>query len=273
MLKATIDIGIVIASWNSAHTLGACLSSMADAAGDLSHRVVVVDNGSTDGSIGLAARFPGVDIIDNRENLGFARACNQGIKLLGDVCRYVVLLNPDTVAGANTFHTLVEYMDAYPVVGACGPQLALPNGAPQPYAFGRDPSPGYLISRTFGRVLLKRPSHDWGKTSIEEEDWVSGACLMLRAEALEKVGLLDEGLFMYFEDNDLCLRLRQAGWKVMRYPKATVIHVGSASIANNRPAKSEYYCSLERFYAKHYGLPSRCFIKILLPVYQHLLAS
>jgi N-acetylglucosaminyl-diphospho-decaprenol L-rhamnosyltransferase len=273
MLKATIDIGIVIVSWNSAHTLGACLESLEDGVAGLSHRIAVVDNASSDASVQTAALFPGVDILDNQVNLGFARACNQGTGLLADKCRYVLLLNPDTVVGAGALRILVEYMDAHPPVGACGPQLALPNGAPQPFAFGRDPSPGYLISRTFSRLLFKRTLHDWGGGKTEEVEWVSGACLMLRADVLEKVGTLDEACFMYFEDNDLCLRLRQAGWKVVRHPEATVTHIGGLSIANNRPAKSEYYRSLERFYAKHYGLLSRCFIKILLPVYQRLLAS
>lgn len=101
-------------------------------------------------------------------------------------------------------------------------------------------------------------------------DWVSGASLMLRRRALEEMGLLDENFFLYFEDNDLCLRLRQKGWKVYFNPLIEVVHLGGESLAKNEPARAEYYHSLLYFYSKHYGKLKTAILIMLLPLYRRL---
>ena len=107
------------------------------------------------------------------------------------------------------------------------------------------------------RLLFRRSLHDWGTEQLQLADWVSGACLVLRRDALDQVGLLDERFFMYFEDNDLCLRLRQRGWKVFHNPQSSVLHIGGQSLQHNPRAQPAYQESLRYFYSKHYSAAAR----------------
>jgi len=150
------------------------------------------------------------------------------------------------------------------------PRLALADGRPQPYSFGSDPTLGYLLRRGLSLLLGKGCLHDWGNDEVQEVDWVSGASLMLRRKALEETGLLDENFFLYFEDNDLCLRLRQKGWKVYFNPKVEVVHLGGESLAKNEPARAEYYHSLIYFYSKHCRKKAGL-LMLFLPLYRLLI--
>ncbi len=123
---------------------------------------------------------------------------------------------------------------------------------PQPYSFGGDPTPLYLLRRAVAH-LRGRYLHDWGTATPQQVDWVSGASLVVRREAVERVGGLDEAMFMYFEDNDWCRRMRQAGWQVWYDPASEVVHIGGASLNQNPEARAAYYRSLAYFYRKHYG--------------------
>jgi hypothetical protein len=269
-VTSTVDLGIIVVTYNSAQTIGTCLGSAPEGVGELDYDIVVVDNASTDDTVDIASGFPRVRVVRNELNRGFAAACNQGIDLLAGRCRYILLLNPDAVASAGAFQALASYMDDHPLAGACGPLLVFPDGLAQPFSFGQDPTLAYLLRRQFYHLVLRRYLHDWGANQIEEVDWISGACMMLRPSALQQVGRLDEGMFLYFEDNDLCLRLRKAGWSVVRHPVAMVIHIGGQSVANSPQARKEYYRNLERFYTRHYGLLARCFLRIMLPLYRRL---
>ena len=214
----------------------------------------------------VRAEFPAVTLIANTENLGFARANNQGIR--ASQGRYVVLLNSDTVVPPGALEALVAFMDAHPEAGVVGPRLLRPDGTPQPYAFGGDPTLGYLLRRGVNRLLFRRPLHDWATDAIQEVDWVSGACLMARRAAIDQAGLLDETIFMYFEDNDWCLRIRQAGWKVYYNPQAAITHIGGQSLAQNPAARRAYGDSLRYFYAKHYSLPAQWMLSVCLMLYR-----
>ncbi len=241
-----------------------------DASPALIAEVIVVDNASIDGSADMVAtEFPQVRLIRNADNVGFARGNNIGIA--ASTGRYVLLLNSDTVVPPGTLAGLIEFMDAHPQAGACSPRLLQPDGAPQAYAYGQDPSPGYLLRRTFNRLVLHRPLHDWGVAKIIEVEWVSGACLLARRAAIEQVGGLDEAMFMYFEDNDWCRRVRQAGWQIYYVPTLAIIHIGGAGLKQNPTARTAYHHSLEHFYQKHYGWPQRAILKILLPIYRPFL--
>jgi GT2 family glycosyltransferase len=260
-------LSIIIASWNVRDLLAACLASLR--AVTLEIEIIVVDNASTDGSAEMvAAEFPQATLIRNATNIGFARANNQGICLARG--RYVLLLNADTVVPPGALAALVDFMDAHPQAGACGPRLLHPDGTPQPYAFGRDPTPVYLLWRGLNRLLFHRYVHDWATDQVQEAEWVSGACLIVRREAIEQIGGLDENIFMYFEDNDWCLRLRRAGWRVYYNPQASITHLGGQSVKQNSQARTAYYRSLEYFYAKHYGLLARSLLKIGLVFYRAL---
>ena len=236
----------------------------------LDTEVIVVDNASTDGSADMvAAEFPEARLIRNAENVGFPRGNNVGIA--ASAGRYVLLLNSDTMVPAGALARLVAFMDAHPQAGACSPRLLQLDGTPQPYAFGCDPTLGYLLRRGFSRLLFRRPLHDWGVAETIEVDWVSGACLLIRREAIDQVGGLDEAMFMYFEDNDWCRRMRLAGWQVYYVPTVAITHIGGAGLKQNPAARAAYYHSLAHFYAKHYRWPGRLLLKILLPAYRVLL--
>lgn len=116
----------------------------------------------------------------------------------------------------------------------------------------------------------RRPLHDWATDLTQTVDWVTGACLLTRREVVDSVGGLDEGFFMYFEDNDWCLRMRRAGWQVVFYPAVQVVHLGGQSLAQNPAARAAYHRSLEYFYAKHYGTAACLALQPLLALYRRL---
>ncbi len=265
-----IDLSILIVSWNVRELLAAALAAL-PAAAPATWEAIVIDNASQDGSAGMVAgRFPGVSLIRNTVNAGFGRANNQGIALARG--RYVLFLNSDTVTPPAALARLVEFMDAHPEAGACGPRLLLLEGRPQPYAFGGDPRPGYLVRRGWHRLARGRALHDWATSDTQAVEWVSGACLLVRREALQQVGGFDEAFFMYFEDNDLCLRLRQAGWQVFYCPQVSITHVGGQSLKQNATAQRAYQDSLVYFYRKHYSRLAQGWLAAGLLLYR-LLAS
>ena len=264
------DLSVIVVSWNVVDLLRNCLHSVAAGVRDLTYEVIVADNASTDDSAAMVrAEFPTIRLIANSENLGFARANNQGIRVSQG--RYVVLLNSDTVASAAALDALVAFMDAHHEAGAVGPRLLRPDGTAQPYAFGGDPTLGYLARRGLNRLLRRRYLHDWNTDAIQEVDWVSGACLMARRAAVEQAGPLDESMFMYFEDNEWCLRIRKAGWKVYYDPQAAIVHLGGQSVAKNPAARQAYTRSLRIFYRKHYGVLECTVMDVLLLLYQWLM--
>ena len=204
---------IIIVSYNVRELLRACLSSLPAALASPApssdtppasrftdhsslithHETIVIDNASTDGSADMAANdFPGVRLIRNAANLGFGRANNQGIALAQG--RYILLLNSDTVLPPGALVRLLDFMETHPQAGACSPRLLLPDGRAQPYAFGSDPSLGYLLRRGVNRLIFKRALHDWTTAVSQPVDWVSGACLLLRREALAAGGRLRRSL-------------------------------------------------------------------------------
>ena len=211
--------------------------------------------------------FPDVHLIVNESNLGFARANNRGIAMSRG--RYVLLLNSDTVASPAALEMLVAFMDAHLEAGVVGPRLLRPDGTAQPYAFGGDPTLGYLLRRGFNR-LRGRYLHDWDTDAVQEIDWVSGACMMARRAAIEQAGPLDESIFMYFEDNEWCLRIRNAGWKVYYDPQAAIVHLGGQSLAKNPAARQAYTGSLRYFYRKHYSRAAQMMLAALLPLYRRV---
>lgn len=263
-------LSVVIVSWNTAELLQACVRScLAAQSPDPAPELIVVDNASTDDSVARVRDLgPAIRLIENTENVGFARANNQGIA--ASQGRSVVLLNPDTIVPPGSLATLAAFIDAHPDAGACGPRLLQTNGTPQPFSYGNDPTPAYLFRRAAHRLLRGRSLHDWGTTKVLSVDWVAGTCLCVRRKAIDDVGLLDEAMFLYFEDNDWCLRLRRRGWRVYYNPQVAVVHARGQSAQQNPRAREAYYDSLRYFYAKHYGLLSRLWLELSLPLYRLL---
>ncbi|MEA3346018.1 MAG: glycosyltransferase family 2 protein [Chloroflexota bacterium] len=257
-----IDLSIVIVSWNVRDLLRRCLQSIA-ASSDFAPRgmeVIVVDSGSTDGSVGmLREEFSWVQLIANEENVGFTKGNNQGLRISGG--RYVLLLNPDTEVVGDTLSTMVDYMDEHPQVGALGPQLRYPDGAIQS-SRRRFPTlaTAFLESTVLqqwlphNRVLDRYYANDQPDDLVQEVDWVVGACILLRREAIEEVGLLDEGFFMYSEELDWCRRAKTRGWKVVYLPAARVIHLGARSSRQVRTFQQiQFQRSKIRYFRKHHG--------------------
>jgi len=261
------NLSIVVVSWNTAGSLQDCLSKLENSTARDQIEIIVVDNASTDDSPALVKRdFPAVSLIENTQNVGFARANNQGLALSRGRC--VLLLNSDALVPPSALTALLAFMEAHPEAGACGPRLLQRDETPQPFAFGGDPTPAYLLQRALTHLLLRRPLHAWDTDRVQAVDWVSGACLMARREAVEQAGPLDEAIFMYFEDNDWCLRFRQCGWKIYYNPEVAITHLGGQSLKQNPEARKAYYASLEYFYRKHYGPLSRLWLRVCLPFYR-----
>jgi len=256
------DLSIVVVNWNTRQLLADCLRSIFAQAHDLALEVVVVDNGSTDGSpTMIRAEFPQVIVLENSENVGYARAINQGLAY----CRgaYVLLLNSDTQLSDHALATLIDFLVAEPRAGAVGPCLILPDGRAQPGAAGYD----FSLRSAFNQYLFlaslfpKRPdcrgyylSPNNRLMGPVEVNWVSGACLLTRAETLAEVGRLDEDFFMYMEDVEWCSRVRTAGWKIFYLPAVTIQHhYGGSTTAPGR-AITLWLNAVEVFFRRRYGL-------------------
>lgn len=244
---------IVLVCWNNKAYLRPCLRSLFDAGLRSAFEVVVVDNGSTDGSQEmLQADFPGVRIVQNEGNVGLARACNQGIECT--VAPYVLLLNNDTLVNGRSLDRLIEFMDGTPDAGAVGVTLLNEDGSFQG-AWSRFSSLGqeFLIATRLGeRLWPGYPSHRQQPTGGACAGWLSSACLLLRRAALGDVGLLDEEYFIYGDEADLQYRLIRAGWKVYHLPDATIVHFGGRSMDRWRRRKMVYRGKM-LFYRKNYG--------------------
>ncbi len=251
------DLSVVIVNWNVRDLLRACLRSLEGAG--CAVEIIVVDNGSSDGSVEMVrAEFPHVHLIPNAENRGFTVANNQGIEVASG--RYVLLLNPDTEVVGDALTTMVEFADANPDVGVVGPQLLNPDGSVQS-SRRRFPTlaTGFFESTwlqpyTPRRVLTRYYVLDRPDDRMQDVDWVTGAALMARREAIEEVGLLDEGFFMYSEELDWCRRFRAAGWRVVYLPAARIVHHEGKSSEQAIPARHIHFqTSKVRYFRKYHG--------------------
>lgn len=257
----------VVVSHQSRGTLGRCLQSLALSKG-AQLEVTLVDNASSDGCAELArATDPRVRVIANKENLGFARACNQGWRA-GDA-PFVLFLNPDAEVAEGAVAMLAE-LASRPGVGIVGPLTLNEDGSVQ-VSTGPDLAPiAELRQRRLVRAVARRRTwalaHAAGIHAREHEpDWVSGSCLLARREALAAAGGFDEGFFLYEEDADLCRRVRAAGWRILFTPAAAARHqLGHSAGANRERARIEYHRSHLRYYRKHNGLLSRLVLRLAL---------
>ena len=246
------DMSIVLVCWNNRDFLDDCLQSLYEEELKCSYDVLVVDNGSTDGSQQmLAQKYPQVKLIENEKNVGLAGACNQGT--LASTGRYVLLLNNDTIVNAPALDALVEFLDAHPQAGAAGGRLLNPDGSFQSgYAQFSTLWEEFLLVTRIGRNIWPAfPRHGESKEP-KAAGWLSSACLLLRRTALNEVGLLDESYFIYGDETDLQYRLNKAGWKVFFVPSSTIIHIGGGSM-NRWGRRHRVYRGKLIFYKKHYG--------------------
>lgn len=260
-------LSIIIVNWNTRDLLAQCLESVAENVGTWEQGSVetfVVDNASSDGSAAMVReRFPWVHLIENRENVGFARANNQAIRQgFGKV---VLLLNSDAMLTPGAAQAMIEFMESCPAAGICSVRIAFPDGHPQ-FCYGNFPSLWSEFKSLFGM-------HRWD-LSIWEclnepmlVDWVSGACLMIRREVLDEIGLLDENIFMFGEEVDLCFRAHQVNWEAYLVPSPPVIHVRAGSASSNSSKRMLALYSGKQYYArKHLGRYQAAVIRIMMLV-------
>jgi hypothetical protein len=226
------DVSIVIVSYNVVRHLTACLRSLHAACEDLLMEIIVIDNGSHDGSArAVASDFPQVRLVASPQNLGFAKATNLGLALARG--RYVLLLNPDTVVPPSAVRSLVSIADETPEAGLVAPELRDPVTGLTQGSFRRFPSWrsaffDYTPVKPLLRLLPERPFN-----VVSDEPtaagWLSGACLLVRRQVLDAVGPLDPGYFMFCEDVEYCRRVIRAGWKLLYTRKVKVFHLGGRS--------------------------------------------
>jgi hypothetical protein len=250
-------LAVVIVNFNAREHLENCLASLASAPPFTSHQIVVIDNASADGSAAsVRAHWPAVDICEQHHNRGFAAANNVGIR--ATTSELVLLLNNDTLVPPGAIDALVARLDANPAAAIAGPRLVDGDGRPE-LSFGPMISPlGELRQKALMALHAAGawPITGWVDRATRREhdvDWVSGACLLVRREAAEEAGLLDERYFLYTEDVDFCAAVRARGHRVIFTPAAQVVHLRGRSRAS-APAASNaaYRRSQLAFYRKHH---------------------
>jgi GT2 family glycosyltransferase len=275
----TPAIAAVLVNYNAGAELRTALRSIADAMGRTPWEAVVVDNASTDGSEAIVAEFARVArLIRNTENVGFARGVNQGIAATRGPG--ILIMNPDCRLDRGAIETLLAELNAHPSCAIVGPRILNPDGSLQGSARG-DPD---MFTGLFGRTgALRRLLPDLpiarrnvvidaaspGRETSIVVDWVSGACMLARRDALEAVDGFDEGYFMYWEDADLCRRLRARGCEVRYVPGAIAVHqIGQSSRTAQEASIRAFHASAYRYYATHVARgpinPKRAAARVLL---------
>lgn len=269
------DLSILLLSWNVRDLLRACLRSLP--LDDPAVEIIVVDSASADGTADMVRaefppeQYPALALIASAENLGYSRGNNLGLRAARG--RYLFVLNPDTEVAPDALAPMLAYMDAHPDVGVLGPGMVYPDGAPQSTR-RRFPT---LMTSFFEstwlqgwapRGLLDRYyARDLPPDEPAEVDWVVGAALLVRRAAYERVGGLDEGFFMYSEELDWCRRMRAAGWRVVHFPAARVVHHEGRSSAQVPAATHiRFNTSKVRYFRKYHGALAAEVLRLFLLV-------
>lgn len=258
-------LSVILVNYNSCGLIFHCLNSIYESVVSLGYEIIVVDNHSADDSCRLMReKFSNLCLITNNENLGFGRAVNQGFQKTKG--KYLLILNPDVILSPGSVDKAIDFLDNHPEVGLLLPKLINPDGSLQYSCRTFYDFPTLLLRRTpFGslfpnhRIIRKHLMLDWNHREVLEVDWGLGACMFLRREALKGQDIFDERFFLYFEDVDICFRLKKEGWKVVYYPEAVMVHAHARMSAEgffNR-AKWEHFKSLIKFYFKYRGFRPR----------------
>ena len=269
----TVDVSVVIVTYNVREFLEQALRSVERASGGLAVETWVVDNDSADGSAAMVReRFPEVRLIANEDNVGFAVANNQALRRCAG--RHVLVLNPDTILQEDTLRTMVGFLDRHPEAGAVGCRILNPDGTFAPESRRAFPTPAVALYRIAGLGRLFPQSPRFGRYNLTylpadevcEVDALSGSCMMVRREAVlpdaeadarphdhrQPAGLFDEAFFMYGEDLDWCYRIQQAGWRIFYTPETQIVHYkGESTKKGDLRYVLLFYGAMLRFVEKH----------------------
>jgi GT2 family glycosyltransferase len=249
-------LSLVIVSWNTEQLVLDCLNSLESSRAHLPVEIVLVDNASKDGTVeSVRERFPHVKIILNEENLGFAKANNAGIAVCSG--KYVALINSDVVVPEDCLEKMVDYMEQHRDIGMLGPKMILRDGT-QGSSVYEFPTVGIWLSNALGlNFVIRKLGFMSGKVDydkIQDVGVLTGWFWMIRREAIDQVGVLDDQFFMYGEDIDWPKRFHKSGWRVVFYPEAQAIHYCGASSAL---APTRFYVEMNRanlqYFRKHHG--------------------
>ena len=253
-------LSVIIVNYNVKAFLEQALTSIRKALDGLPSEIIVVDNGSGDGSVPMMRkRFPDVHIIENHENVGFARANNQALtKAKG---KYCCLVNPDTLVREDTFRVCVDYLEVQPDVGAVGCKILNPDGTLQLSCRRSIPTPWVAFTKVSGLSALFSGSKTFGRYNltyldpdkVSEVEALSGSFMFVRSKAVDAAGMLDEDFFMYGEDLDWCYRIGKAGWKIVYLPDTQIIHYkGQSTKEATFDALHMFYEAMRLFVKKHF---------------------
>lgn len=256
-----MKLSVIIVTFNADEVIERCLRSLETSLAGIPYEAVVVDNGSSDTTVGLVqTRFRNVRLFTSGVNQGFAAGLNRGLR--ESIGTFVLWLNPDAEIFDGGILTLLRYMEDHPEVGVVGPQILDPNGGIQ---LSCRSFPSYrtavfnrysLLSRWFGQNPFSEAylMRSWDHRSIREVDWVSGACLLHRRSLIKTIGALDEQFFLFCEDVDFCLRAKESGWKVVYHPGMQVVHRIGRGGSHRLPFRVivEHHRSMWRYYGKHF---------------------
>ena len=267
-----MKLSVIIVNFNVEYFLEQCLLSVYRALKDIPSEVIVVDNNSIDNSVEVVKKkFPKVNLVENKENVGFAKANNQAIK--ASKGEYVLLLNPDTVVEENTFHKTIEFMDKTPDAGGLGVKMIDGKGNFLPESKRGLPTPRVAFHKIFGLSRLFPKSKRFGgyhlgylnDDKVHQVDILSGAFMMIRKTVLDKVGLLDESFFMYGEDIDLSYRILQGGYKNYYFPKTRIIHYkGESTKKSSVNYIFVFYRAMVIFARKHFSQKNAKIFSVLI---------
>ncbi len=255
-----MDLSVVIVNYNTKKLTMDCIQSVLNSKLNFQYEIFVVDNASSDGSVEqIKSEFPHVHVISNKENVGFSKANNQAIKACSS--RYVLLLNSDTIVNENTLDEMISYMDEETNVGAVGCEVNLPDGTLDKACHRGFPTPEASLYYMIGlaKKFPNSPKYNSYHKSymnmheVHDIDCLVGAFMMVRREAFEQVGLLDEDFFMYGEDIDWCYRIKEANWRIVYNPTVSIVHYKGAS-SRRKPFKIvyEFHRAMYLFHKKHF---------------------
>lgn len=255
-----MEVTIAIVNYNSSSMVLQCIQSVIEFCGDVDYEIIVVDNASSDDSVEIIkASFPEHLLIENRRNLGFSKAVNQAFKASsGD---YFFLLNPDARLISNIFPGMIEFFKSHPEVGIVAPRIVFPENNLHPSARRFITLPGaildvFQINLYFpNNIVAKRFDYNrWQHDTVKKVDWVTGAAFLTKRKTFEDCGLLDERFFMYFEDMDYCMAVKEKGYETYFCPQFCVVHHHAQGGSDKLPVRSvDYYISLHQYLLKHKG--------------------
>lgn len=269
-----MDLSIITVNWKVKDLLEDCLRSIYEQTKNISFEVFVVDNNSGDGSVEMVReKFPQVNLTASKDNLGFAKGNNVATRDAKG--RHVLLLNPDTKILNNALEKMVKFMDEHPDCGIAGCRLLNPDMSHQPSVrrFPTFLSQALILLKLHHLFPHSSPmrhylAEDFDYSKAQEVDQVMGAFFMIRREVIEKIGILDEGFWIWFEEVDYCKRAKDAGFKIFYTPATEIIHYYGQSFKQvyNVKKQKDFNKSLTYYFKKHHPLWQRILIWILKPI-------